>query len=268
MPKKPWSEELDFYHSEMHGQRLLVTLDMGAEAVAPLAGYPVKIQVSTDLARPRIDGLRDRSEADELFRLEDEIQALLGGLADVLYVGRVVGFSQLYLVWYGRPESRDAALQLPTALASSELGYTVRVNVEEDPGWTFYLDFLMPDVFNLQVMLNRRRLLTLADHGDDGATARDVDHRATFPTRTQAAAAAAALEAAGFDCDAAEPDEDDEDGERWALHFARVDPLAEGRINDVCVEILDLILPHEGDYEGWGVPLRPSVGLHAVEGRQ
>ena len=46
-----------------------------------------------------------------------------------------------------------------------------------------------------------------------------------------------------------------DEGLQWSLSFQRSDSLAEGRVDDVCIEILDVLLEHDGYYDGWGVRL-------------
>jgi hypothetical protein len=53
-------------------------------------------------------------------------------------------------------------------------------------------------------------------------------------------------------------DADGDDDERWALQFHRDDALADGRPDDFVAEILDIILPLGGRYDGWGAEHRPA----------
>ncbi len=329
MKRRPWEPDLDFYHSSWKSAPLIITVDLGAEDVAPLQTHPLRLQARVPLRQPRPDGLRDLNEAEALYALEDLLTQKLGGLAPVLQVGRVIGASEMTLVWYA-PASVEAQKQaLADAVREVRGRYEVRLSTAEDPAWGFYFDFLLPDVYNLQVMLNRRRLLTLGEHGDEGSRPRLVTHRALFATAAEAEAAARALAAQGFEVDepssASAFDEDwpedwpedledwaagestltggsetparagpegevaqpeagaptpasnssfallssrfrpfaadrrtKLDSEPWLLEFVRVDRLADGRIDDVCVEILDAILPHDGHYEGWGSELIPG----------
>ena len=47
-------------------------------------------------------------------------------------------------------------------------------------------------------------------------------------------------------------DDDSDDEERWGLQFHRDDSLADGRPDEFVAEILDVILPLGGSYDGWG----------------
>jgi hypothetical protein len=294
MKRRPWEPDLDFYHSSWKSAPLIITVDLGAEDVAPLQTHPLRLQARVPLRQPRPDGLRDPNEAEALYALEDLLIQKLGELAPLLPVGRVIGASEMTLVWYA-PASVDAQKQdLSDAVREVRGRYEVRLSAAEDPAWSFYFDFLLPDVYNLQVMLNRRRLLTLGEHGDEGLRPRLVTHRALFATEAEAEAAAGALVARGFEVDglcpaSASPEHRGEQGatsalppfgyaesstgagpggheagaptpalEPWLLEFSRVDHLADDHIDDVCVEILDAILPHGGHYEGWGSELIPG----------
>ncbi len=65
-------------------------------------------------------------------------------------------------------------------------------------------------------------------------------------------------EDADDDDDADADDDGEEDGDRWALQFHRTDALADGRPDEFTDEILDVILPLGGSYDGWGAEHRKA----------
>lgn len=254
---KPWEEDFDFYFSESMKARLVITVDLGAAELAPLPTHPFRLQARVTMRTPREDGLRQLGEADALFDLEDRLVERLGKVMPLLYVGRTVAVGDVILVWYA-PRAVEALIDELTDVVTAERGdYEVHLSLAEDPEWTFYGNFLFPDVYNLQVMLNRRRLMTLAEHGDDGSLERDLEHLAYFESEARAQEAAKLLAGAGFDLDppvveeVSSPDEE----LNWILRFNREDSLAQGRVDEVCIEILDVVLASEGYYDGWGVRL-------------
>ena len=261
MAHKPWEEDFDFYFSELKKARLVVALDLGAAEVAPLPSHPWKLQARINMLTPREDGLRRQQEADALFELEDRLVTAFEERLPLLYVGRIIAAGQVTLIWYA-PAAVQEHLEALTEVVLADRGeYEVKLSLSEDPAWCFYFDFLFPDVYNLQVMLNRRRLMTLEDHGDDGLLPRELDHLCHFPTYDQAAKASRLLATAGFQVDEIEEaiapsDHPEEAG--WTLQFQRLDRLAQGQVDDVCIKILDIILPLDGHYEGWGVTLLGS----------
>jgi hypothetical protein len=254
---QPWDDDFDFYFSESEKARLVITLDLGAVEVAPLQSHPFRLQARIEMQKPRGDGLRDLGEADALFELEDRLVERLGGILPLLYVGRVVAVGDVMLIWYAPRAVEQLLDDLTDAVKEVRGDYVVRLSLAEDPKWSFYDDFMFPDVYNLQVMLNRRRLMTLQEHGDDGVAERELDHLAYFPGREQAEAAANQLEELGYEIEApAGEAESPPDSElRWSLSFQRSDTLTDGRVDDVCIEILDVLLEHDGYYDGWGVRL-------------
>lgn len=254
---KPWEEDFDFYFSESMKARLVITVDLGAVELAPLATHPLRLQARITMQTPRADGLRQLGEADALFHLEDRLVERLGAVLPLVYVGRTVAVGDVTLVWYA-PRTAEVQLEELTDVVTSERGgYEVHLSLARDPKWDFYGDFLFPDVYNLQVMLNRRRLMTLVEHGDDGSLVRELEHLAYFESRERAEEATRKLVAAGFEVETPVVEEEPSPAEElsWALWFRREDFLADGRIDDVCVEVLDVVLACEGYYDGWGVRL-------------
>ena len=49
-----------------------------------------------------------------------------------------------------------------------------------------------------------------------------------------------------------EPGAPEKEGGKWGLQFHREDRCDEDRANAFAAEILDIVLPLGGDYDGWG----------------
>jgi hypothetical protein len=77
---------------------------------------------------------------------------------------------------------------------------------------------------------------------------------ATFPSVAAAKQAEKKLVAAHFEIDGL--GDADEQG-RYELAFHRSETLEEGKPDRFSAEILDIVLPLDGEYDGWGAP---SVG--------
>jgi len=256
-----WSPSFDVYESRIEDRRIIFVLDMTAAEYAPLESHPVRLQVRVAMRSPREDGLRSPDESDALHALEDTIVSRLEGGADAIYVGRFVTGGYTTFVFYAPQDEQlfDEREDKPLSIIGDVSPYRAHWASREDPDWEFYAEFLYPDAYSCQTMMNRRLLEVFVEKGDRLEALREIDHFAFFPTEMQARAAATGLRAAGFRTDAPEranPDEDsgsvNEDEERWALQFHRNDHLADGRPNEFCHEILEIILPQEGEYDGWG----------------
>ncbi|HVV87403.1 MAG TPA: DUF695 domain-containing protein [Kofleriaceae bacterium] len=289
-----WEQDFDFYMAQIEDQPASFVIDLAAAGQAPLPTHPLLLSIRVPMLRPRADGLRDASELDELGALEDQFVEALATKVDAAYVGRTVhaGATTLYL--YVPEAHRDALDDLPGLTGAPPGDYQPEWGVVDDPAWDQYLTFLAPDEYAHQSIWNRRLLKIFSEDGDQLDVAREIDHMAFFPTKEAADQAAAALAASGFrvdpptsreqeaaadaaaadaDADTADADEDDDenaegegadddggeddpDEERWALQFHRDDVLADGRPDEFVAEILDIILPLDGTYDGWGAEQR------------
>jgi regulator of RNase E activity RraB len=87
----------------------------------------------------------------------------------------------------------------------------------------------------------------MVEAGDQIAVAREIDHMVFFPSEEQAKSAAVVLTEKGFRVD----DTDGSDG-RWSLQFHRDDACDGSRPDEFVFEIMDIVEPFEGEYDGWG----------------
>jgi hypothetical protein len=256
-----WSPSFDVYESRIEDRRIIFVLDMAAAEYAPLESHPVRLQVRVAMRSPREDGLRSPDESDDLHALEDTIVSRLESGTDAVYVGRFVTGGYTTFVFYA-PTPFDEREDKPLAIIGDLSPYRAHWASREDPDWEFYAEFLYPDAYACQTMMNRRLLEVFVEKSDRLEAVREIDHFAFFPSELQARTAATGLRALGFRTDTPERATEEggdgsyqsEDEERWSLQFHRNDHLADGRPNEFCHEILEVILPQEGEYDGWGAP--------------
>ena len=188
-------------------------------------------------------------------KIEDLVSQRVSAALDGIYAGRVICEGWSTFVFYLPTARADRVHDLATVIG--DLGpYEWEWMAEDDPKWDYFTGFLYPDVLSLEAMANRQLVENLEAKGDRLEVPREIDHRAYFPTLERATAAAAKLRGVGFRTDEAEVFEDDV--RPWALDFHRVDSLANGRPDDFCAEILSIVLPHEGSYDGWGTVIQNS----------
>lgn len=249
-----WAQDFDVYMATLDDKPASFVIDLAAAAHAPVASHPVLVRVRVPMRAPRADGLRADAELAPLAALEDQFVEALETKVDAIYVGRMVHDGVTTLALYV-PEAHRAELdQLPALTGAPPPGYEPSWNAEDDAGWDFH-EFLQPDPYGRQAIWNRRLVKVFEDGGDALATPREIDHLAYFPSEAAAQAARAQLTAAGFRCDELEGGSD-EDRECWSLEFHRDDALAGARPDEFVTEILDVILPLDGSYDGWGAARR------------
>jgi len=251
-PREP---SFDVYLTQLEGDiPLAVVLDMAVADHGPLPTHPLRLMVRVPLLHPRPDGLRDASEQESMGIVEDSLVETLTTRLDGLFVGRFMAEGVVTFGFYLPESSRHAADQLADLLPP--LGdYTAEGALADDPEWEFYFDFLFPDRFSHQVMMNRQVLANLVEAGDHLELPREIDFFAYFSSRALADEAAVTLGKAGYTADGPDSSDERPAEQRWSLQFHRIDRLADGRADELCHEILTLLAPHEGVFDGWGSPL-------------
>jgi hypothetical protein len=247
-----WDSDFDFYVGHMDDAPCAVMLDLGALRAAPLLSHPVRLQIRVQMLRPRPSGLRSDEEADALFALEDRVVAAMAAAAEAIYVGRTVaqGYTELY---FYVPVERRAAADDPPAAVGDTGPYRLEWLIEDDPAWERYRE-LYPNVYALQTIMNRRLVAAMEQEGDQLDVPRLVDHVVFFPTEREARAAATELQGRGFRVDPLEPPEGPDAG--WRLELHREERCDDDRPDAFVFEVLDVVVPHEGDYDGWGSPVQ------------
>ncbi len=240
---EPWQPNFAFYLSRVDDHPASFVIDLNAE---PQASHPVRLQLRVPLLTPRADGLRDATELDAMGAIEDRLAEVAKTRLDGLYVGRVVSQGATEFFFYV-PRRVERAADVFGDLTP----YSLQFLCEDDPEWELYSDCLFPDPYALQAIMNRALIEQLTEAQDVLTTARTIDHFAYFESLEQAQAAATALTAQGFTTDEIDRRADG----KFGLKFHRDDRLDEGQPDAFVATVLDIILPLDGDYDGWGCPV-------------
>jgi hypothetical protein len=231
----------DFYEASMDDERAFVMLDLAAEKQE---SHPHRLQIRVKMQKPRPDGLRSNEEAEALFALEDKVTDAMATTASAIFVARIVAQGYSEMIFY-LPD--PARAENPPQAVGDVAPYNLEWFVEEDSEWEKYQE-LYPNVYAMQTITNRRLLRQMMELGDQIQVPREIDHLALFPTEENAKQASAQLVERGFRVDEIVKD----DRERWSLQFHRDDACDDGKPDQFVFEILDVILPLDGDYDGWG----------------
>jgi hypothetical protein len=228
-PRATWEADFDLYEARIDDARAILALDLNATREAPLESHPWRLQVRVRMQQPRQDGLRSSEEAPALFALEDRIVERLTNGFGAIRVGRVVhGGYSVFVFYLGADDAARCDAELTAAIGS-----------------------LWPDPYAHQSIMNRRLMLARAEHDDCPEIIREVDHFAYFADEERTREAMRLLANSGFRVD--EPHRvEGGDGRPWGLQFHRDERLDRGRPDEFVAEILDVILPLGGDYDGWG----------------
>jgi hypothetical protein len=234
-----------FYPADVDGVPAAFVVDLEQE---PIPSHPTRITVSVSMLEPEPDGLRSEAEMEDLDVIQGKMMERLARAAGAVCVGFYDLRGVSTFVFYAK---KKLSVDEATVAVGDVHPYEADAQVDDDPEWRFYIDALFPDAYALQGIWNRLIVDELASHGDQLDEPRDVEHVATFATMGEAQQAAKKLGAAHFHVDSLGPA--DEEG-RFALAFHRLETLEEGKPDHFSAEILDIVLPLDGEYDGWGAP--------------
>jgi hypothetical protein len=235
-----------FYPADVDGAPAAFVVDLEQE---PRPTHPTRITVSMPMLEPEPDGLRSEGEMEDLDTLQTKMTDRLAHAAGAICVGFYDLRGVATFVFYAKKKVTAAEA---TVIVADTHPYESDVQVDDDPEWRFYIDALFPDAYALQGIWNRLIVDELESHGDQLHEPRDVDHVATFPSNAAAKKAEKKLLAAHFTIDGLA--DADEEG-RFELAFHRSETLEEGKPDRFSAEILDIVLPLDGEYDGWGAPV-------------
>ncbi len=244
-----WEPDFDFYMTMIEDKPASIVLDLAAGPHIPVATHPLLLVVRIPMHQPRADGLRDATELDSLSEIEDTFTEKLAEAIDAMYAGRTVCDGDTTLYYYVPEEHRARLDDLPSITGDAG-DYEPEWTIDEDPEWNLYAELLAPGPYDLQFIWNRRLIAVFEEKGDQLDQPREIDHFADFPSKPHAERAATALRAAGFTTDDLDPPENED--EPWTLQFHRSDSLGDGRADEFASQVLDIVLEHDGDYDGWG----------------
>ncbi len=245
-----WTPRFEFYEALLDEDRLIILVDLGAARQAPVPGLDLRLQVRVRMREPMPDGLRAQAEADALFTLEDRLVRGLGDQLQARFLGRFAARGATTFVFM-LPATEGA--QVAPALAALDDGpYAPRWLTESDPSWRFYWDFLFPDPFSHQRIMNRGVVRQLEERGDSLAHPRTVDHWAHLPSREACSQAAEALGGLGYAVKEPSAPGSEAHPEHWTLPFSKSSALDADQADRSTWEILEVVSPLHGSYDGWG----------------
>lgn len=194
----------------------------------------------------RTNGLPAQEDFDDIYNLEDRIQAELVG-EETNYVGRLVVCGSYFLHLYTSQPQRD--LERIKALVAGLKDRQTEVEVKSDQEWKTYRDVLYPTPEDWQQIKDGEVLNTLQKHGDDLSKPRQVDHWLFFSNAQGRDGAAERLVAQGFTIICRR--DPDECHKQWTLQVQRCDSVQSQDITHLTISLLHLAKEFGGDYDGW-----------------
>jgi hypothetical protein len=194
----------------------------------------------------KYDGLND--ELDEFFETKESLIVALEFEERAYYVGnRLVGeWSEIY---FYAPESK--LLDSITAKILKPTGYIYESNAARDKDWDFFDLNIFPTDLELCLMQSQKIVTIMQKEGDDISISREVEHYASFDTKTQKERFIGKALTLGFVF------KDDVSTEEFdhGVAITKEHNLSEDELKKEITPLLDLIKEEHGEYELWSTTL-------------
>jgi Family of unknown function (DUF695)/Regulator of ribonuclease activity B len=249
------SEGWDAYVCRVNNEPASISLDLGLRRSAPDSERPQLLTIWLWLSTPSSDGLAQESEFPALQEFQNRLQPAVSA-AGGTFAGRLTSQRRREFFFY---LPSGVTIEAPLREALSSTSYKWDWEVQEDPEWRQYLEFLYPSEADFQLIEDRRVVQALADAGDVHTIPRPVDHWLFFVDAASRDSFAAAARADGFETVATGHHEGpDGDPRPYRLRLSRVDNVALGHIHEVVMGLYNRAAACNGEYDGWETSVQKS----------
>lgn len=224
-------------------------VDLGVRPDEPNL-HTMRCLIRVHLTDPDEYGMSTNEESGVLWKIEDALEEMMQQERSGRYVGRSTHSGMRVFCYYMEPSQCPEPEDVAAKLAEFD-AYVPELNLESDPEWEFYFEFLYPSPEEWQCLQNRNLIEVLIEHGDQMDVPREIDHWIYFKSSENRAAYLQAVEEMGFTVRA----ENETDDGLLGLQIFRVEPIVPYDIDELTLTLYKLAVDHDGDYSGWETPV-------------
>jgi regulator of RNase E activity RraB len=245
----------EYYLTWLEDTAASVSFNLGLEPLAPVGDAPHLFLVRVAMDEPGEHGLGTAAEADRFAWFEDELTARAGA-EGLHFAGCLRTMGRWEMGLYG-PTGTDIKALLDSFVPADQ-NFEVTVERIDDPTWRFYREFLLPDRERWQWIRDRRVIMQLELHGDDGSVPRPVDHVASFVDEASRETFTETAAEAGYRVWRRSRREDCE--RPFVVEIQRDDVIDLEAIHEAVEQLIELVDALGGEYEGWSTSLVDCAG--------
>lgn len=241
----------DFFFCRVDDKPASIRVNLALHNIAPVEGFTHQVQFVVAMLDPTETGLSSRDEYPILCDIEDAISEALDALGAIAAGAlKCNGFLELY-AYIKNPKGVNEACQ---NVMKNFPDYHSTCQITDDFEWKTYFDFLYPDLYSYQSMMNRKVFYQLQDQGDKSEVPREIDHWLYFPSEENMLQYATKVQSLGYKILSTEK-LDEQTSSPYQLHISRVDTALLEEIDANVWELMELAEPLKGIYDGWGCPI-------------
>lgn len=247
--KSDYQPDWTFYFSNVNNKLSSIATDLNLINIGPVNGQDNVVYVSIKMPNPREDGLSSNEDADDLWKIEDEIiKSFESNKLNYTFAGRLTsdGFRDFYFFGENTILMEKQVSSTMTAFPKYEFDFGHKLDKE----WSGYFDFLYPLPRQMQVIQNRRVLEQLEKGGDDLTKAREVFHWIYFKTQNELDQFEIFTDSLGFETKNKDKTEQP-NAYKFVIFISRVDKVGYDEIDEYTLGLWEKAQELNGEYDGW-----------------
>lgn len=237
----------DFFMTEIEGIPASIFVDLALNKILPVEGYNKVLTLLIEMNNPAENGLSTSEESEKLFEIEDKITNHITPEFDTIFAGRMT-YDGSRILYYYLKNDKGIKDRIEELLEEYE-DYGYSADIEKDKTWSKYTDYLYPQKFEMQTILNRHVLEYLKEHGDILVEPREVDHYIYFNNSEKRSEFKKAIIDLGYNVTKEGKNENYDNP--FSLIITRIDTVTFEDITDITAELFDLAEEYDGNYDGW-----------------
>ncbi|MEW7292851.1 DUF695 domain-containing protein [Aquimarina sp. 2304DJ70-9] len=247
--KTEYEPDWTFYFSNVNDKLSSIATDLNLTSVAPINGQENVVYVSIKMPNPKDNGLSSNDDADELWKIEDEI---ISGFdksnLNYTFAGRLTsdGFRDLYFFGENTILMEKQVSSAMTAFPNFKFDFGHKTDKE----WNGYFDFLYPLPRQMQVIQNRRVLEQLEKGGDKLIKPREVFHWIYFKNEKELEKFESFTNELKFITKNKGKTEQPNEY-KYVISVSRVDKVGYDQIDDYTLQLWEKAKELNGEYDGW-----------------
>lgn len=242
-----YQENWDFYFTDIEGSPASVFVNLGLNRILPVESNPEVLTFLIEMLNPADNGFSSKAESETLFEIEDKITPVLIGNG-AIFAGRMTYDGSRILYYYLK--NSKGAKKLIDNIMKDFGDYRYSVEIENDPEWEKYSDYLYPHGYELHSIMNRHIVENLIEKGDDTEEARAVDHFIYFEAEDDRQSFIDEVLKMGFEVKGMDRS-DDNNEHPLSLKISRIDPVTYNDVTDYTSLLYDIAEDNNGIYDGW-----------------
>lgn len=247
--KTEYQPDWTSYFSNVNDKLSSIATDLNLINIAPVKGQESVVYISIKMPNPREDGLSSNTDADDLWKIEDEIiKAFDNNNLNYTCAGRLTsdGFRDLYFFGENTILMEKQVSSTMTTFPKYEFDF----GHKPDKEWSGYFDFLYPLPRQMQVIQNGRVLEQLEKGGDDLTKPREVFHWTYFNTQSELEQFESFTDSLGYKTKNKGKTEQPNEFS-FVISVSRIDKVGYDEIDEYTLMLWEKAQELNGDYDGW-----------------